>query len=118
MFQAEGLKLTISRGSGGRGRKPKRSRLDLEVDRIARLRDGGESECSQSTTARGTPDSFINGMLSCTVISCFKFTVFRRINGTASQLINTLSFRYNKIYLHCLFTDVKFEHLLEKCNYT
>lgn len=89
MFQAEGLKLTISRGSGGRGRKPKRSRLDLEVDRIARLRDGGESECSQSTTARGTPDSFINGMLSCTVISCFKFTVFRRINGTASQLINT-----------------------------
>lgn len=63
--QAEGLKLTISRGnSGGRGRKPKRSRLDLEVDRIARLRDGGESECSQSTTARGTPDSFINGRFS------------------------------------------------------
>lgn len=44
-----------------RVRKPKRSRLDLEVDRIARLRDGGDSECSQSTPLRGTPDSLMNG---------------------------------------------------------
>ena len=54
--------MTISRGSGSRSRKPKRSRLDLEVDRIARLRDGADSESSQPTPLRSTPDSFLNGM--------------------------------------------------------
>ncbi|XP_067933470.1 chromodomain-helicase-DNA-binding protein 8-like [Watersipora subatra] len=62
--ESESLRLTISRGGASKIRKPKRSRLDLEVDRIARLRDGADSECSQSTPLRGTPDSLMNGSLS------------------------------------------------------
>lgn len=67
LLQMDSLKMTISRGGSGgsRSRKPKRSRLDLEVDRIARLRDGADSESSQPTPLRSTPDSFLNGMIFC-----------------------------------------------------